>query len=1155
MSQPIDAEARTAALDIHKSFAVSAPAGSGKTGLLTQRVLALLTQCEQPESVLAITFTKKAAAEMQNRILSALLAVQEQLENNQPPPKDEYELITWNLAKKVLERDRLKQWQLLDLPNRLRITTIDGFCRQLSQQNPLSNGMGNAPGMLETKEAEHAYLLAARETLALLEKKSEVKDDLVRITKHFNNQISTIENLFVKLLSRRDQWLQSLFSSQNQRQLMELSLSTVIADHLNSVHCLLLPYGGELLELADYAAKNLSEDDSQSIISLCLGIEALPQTQYQGLANWQAIAELVLTKDGKARKTINKNLGFPPADKKTSKEQQALAKSQKERMLNLIKDLAEDKNLVRLLNQTRQLPQHEYEDKQWHLLDSLTRVLSLLVANLSVIFQQLGKADFIHITQAALNTLGDEEEPSDIALLLDYQILHILVDEFQDTSSPQLQLLKRLTAGWQEGDGKTLFLVGDAMQSCYSFREANVGIFLDVRQNGIGQVRVKPLDLSVNFRSQANLVEWFNTIFKNLFPKENSVNEGAVKYLPADAFKQKLDNPVSSFLFNSTEMPKVRNHEATKIVEIIQDQQGKQPSNTIAILVRTRTQVGEITRALNHANIDYQATELDKLNQSMVVQDLLTLTRALLYPNDRIAWLALLRAPWCGMDMTDLYQIANQKINNSTIPILSLLFNHSDEIRLSLAGKNILTRFTKNLNSIFSQQGKLSLRNWIEGAWLQLGGDALLLDDEEKNETNTFFNCLEKYQTAGKITNWSTFTKIINELYNINHSRFKQDKTEEQNTNKPVEIMTIHKSKGLEFDTVILPGLDLGSKADSAELLAWIEWLDKNQQSKLLISPVHGTGNDKDPIYDYIRSLHKYKQQLEADRLFYVACTRAIKHLYLLGYVSSKNESLNKPSESSSLGRIWDNIINESIIIDIDNEKNSAPLALSNQHPNKIIRLTEDWQRPAANVNPILKKYRLDNSFLSKQNENIPSNTALLQREKRYFGQVLHAALQHITETGYTRWDENRIVLHKPFWANEFIRLGLSLSKSTEYADRISSIILSMKNSRTASWLLNHSHIDSECELSVYSMVNGIVKERIIDRTFVDRETNIRWIIDYKSSEPDADQDLDAFIMQEVDRYRDQLKAYESYFMEKSEPICSALYFPALDILKKIVLS
>src|SRR5690348_8455610 len=133
MNKPIfDEKERARALDPKKSFIVQAPAGSGKTELLTQRFLMLLTKVKQPEEILAITFTKKSAAEMRARIINALNHALLEPEPTAPHAKK-----TWDIAKQVLQRSQLLQWNLLDNPNRLRTQTIDSFNAYLTKQLPI----------------------------------------------------------------------------------------------------------------------------------------------------------------------------------------------------------------------------------------------------------------------------------------------------------------------------------------------------------------------------------------------------------------------------------------------------------------------------------------------------------------------------------------------------------------------------------------------------------------------------------------------------------------------------------------------------------------------------------------------------------------------------------------------------------------------------------------------------------------------------------------------------------------------------------------------------------------------------------------------------------------------------------------------------------
>ena len=143
VTAPPDQHQRDLALDPTRSILVQAPAGSGKTTLLTERFLALLAEVDDPGQVVAITFTNAAAAEMRNRILDEL---------RKPEPS--------SLAQRALARSNALGWKLLDLPAQLRISTIDGFCRELALQQPLLSGLGG--GLNVAEQPEDLYRRAAR---------------------------------------------------------------------------------------------------------------------------------------------------------------------------------------------------------------------------------------------------------------------------------------------------------------------------------------------------------------------------------------------------------------------------------------------------------------------------------------------------------------------------------------------------------------------------------------------------------------------------------------------------------------------------------------------------------------------------------------------------------------------------------------------------------------------------------------------------------------------------------------------------------------------------------------------------------------------------------------------------------------------------------
>jgi ATP-dependent helicase/nuclease subunit A len=225
-----DYEARQQAIDPTRSFIVQAPAGSGKTGLLTQRFLQLLARVDKPEEIVAITFTRKAAAEMRQRLLEAL-----HLGHQSEPPTDDYQRQTWELAARVLRRDTRQQWKLEHNPSRLRIQTIDSLCSSLVRQLPVMSGLGSAVD--PTENPEELYQQAARRTLSWLDSDhgmggTSLGDYLARVIQHLDNDLVKVEKLIVTMLARRDQWMPYTSDEEGFRQHLEACLERLIGEEI-----------------------------------------------------------------------------------------------------------------------------------------------------------------------------------------------------------------------------------------------------------------------------------------------------------------------------------------------------------------------------------------------------------------------------------------------------------------------------------------------------------------------------------------------------------------------------------------------------------------------------------------------------------------------------------------------------------------------------------------------------------------------------------------------------------------------------------------------------------------------------------------------------------------------------------------------------------
>src|SRR5690606_20633726 len=288
-----------------------------------------------------------------------------------------------------------------------------------------------------------------------------------------------------------------------------------------------------------------------------------------------------------------------------------------------------------------------YADAQWQALADLRVVLRRAAAELRIEFAERQAIDFVELALAAQQALGSGDGPSDLLLALDYRIQHILVDEFQDTSHGQLRLLETLTAGWTPGDGRTLFLVGDPMQSIYRFRDADMSLFLKVRRDGIGSVRLEPLTLTQNFRSAPAVIDWINTTFARAFPDADDIGRGEGRFAPSRAAR-----PLRS---------DAEHDEIAVALAVVEGERREHPDRSIAVLVRSRTRLGGLRERLRGRGLAVNAVEIEPLRERQAVQDLIGLTRALLHPADDVAWLGVLRAPWCGLGWHDLALLAERR--------------------------------------------------------------------------------------------------------------------------------------------------------------------------------------------------------------------------------------------------------------------------------------------------------------------------------------------------------------------------------------------------------------------------------------------------------------------------------------------------------------
>lgn len=1077
---------RDQALDIHHSFIIQAPAGSGKTELLIQRYLALLAQnVNYPEEIIAITFTRKAAGEMRERILAALRAIHSNEYTRIKNP------VTISLAEKVLQRDHQLNWQLLDNPSRLRIQTIDALCSYLTRQLPITSGLGSA--VIITDNAQPLYQAAAQELMGSLENPTPWQQALTQLLLHLDNDKIKVERLFIEMLACRDQWLPLLFSAKHEEAkiILQNALSTSICEHLKKLH---QAFPQELIDsflcAARFAASHVELSDP---IYACLSLTDLPDPTEKTLLQWQGLSRLLLTEEGQWRKKFDKRLGLPATEP---------AKKYKNDLLQILIEF-EAHQLLPLWNTISELPVPVYQENQWNILQALIELLPVLVGELHLIFKQQHCVDFSEVALRSLQALGTSEEPTDLALALDYRIQHILVDEFQDTSQLQWELLEQLTAGWQNEDGKTLFLVGDPMQSIYRFRKAEVALFTRAQRYGLNNLHLIPLYLCSNFRSSATLVNWVNQHFVKFF-KQND----AIQFFPSQAIHEEKPNDKVQL---HAQVDSIES-ETEKILQIIQTTWTHDPNQSIAILVRSRNHLLSILPALENAQIPYHARDIESLADKSIIQDLSALTIALSHLGHRTAWLALLRAPWCGLPLEDLTIIANEK----TATIWLALQKYAD-LPLSSLAKQQLARIMPVLQRALLHRQRDSLANWVKNTWYSIGGLSCL-KPFELDHANRFFSLLELLHQKNPGFGFPTLENDLKQLF-----------AESLPTTNAIEIMTIHKAKGLEFDVVILPSLERRSRREDSRLLLWQEetW---QQQRYFLLAPIKSATENHDPIYAYLARQEQAKADEELVRLLYVAATRAKKQLHLLAnFKRDKNQDFLKPANSTFLN----------LLVDSFNLPNQTHTNLENNNDGLskefLFRRLLNWQPPSLKEN-IIKL----NELASLED----SSETSIYTPAQASGIVIHRMLYRIATEGLTAWKTKDLNSLLPQWEQSLIQLGLDFANSKSMAQQIKlACELTLKDSR-AQWILSR-HESARAEWPLTGWMDGKYSRIVIDRTFID-EQGQRWIIDYKTTHYDG-QNLTTFLANELLEHQAQLVKYAKILrLLEQRPIKFGLYYPLL---------
>ena len=1128
-----DAKARADSLDITRSLIVQAPAGSGKTTLLIQRYLRLLAAVDEPEAILAMTFTRKAAGEMLARVEQALAeaALPESTWPNDPAKRQ-----TVSLAQTALKRAELRGWQLQDTPGRLRIQTIDGVHRSLAAAVPIS--AGGAGQLALASQPMLLYREVARRSLREAELDADWASASGRLFEHLDNAWARVEELLAKMLAQRARWLPHLVGRRFDDLSRELSKS--IEQVLRELRARLQEAFDtegrrQIVELARHAQNVLDTADGDVELRRQLQVLSMAEDSMAlDIECWRAIAHFVLTKETKSgavqfRRRVDVRQGFGPKD------------PQKKMFERWLADWSSPERAA-LLDEARQAPPACFDADESELMQALVRLLLLAASQLELAFRERGEVDFIGVAAAAREALREEGDLDREQILHQgSRLQHLLIDEFQDTSRDQFELILGLTRDWQSGDGRTLFVVGDPMQSIYQFREARVDLFEVALRDGFGDVKLEPRSLARNFRSVPAIVEQVNQVFTSVFPKTVEPRESAVPFAASIAAR----NPDHREPDGSDTGPAVewrlagmvgddlacQRWETEAVVDCVRRWRSDASIGSIAILVAARHHATTLVAALKSAGYAVRGVDLVPLSETSVVQDLLALTRALSSVLDRIAWLTILRAPWCGMTLVDLTALLE---GQPQAAITDLWADEARLTRLSVEGRLRLERLRLLLTPMLMRTD-LALSVRVESVWLQLHAPACYEDEGAVDDARRYLDALAE---ASRRPGWRAAIDLNVMLEGLYAAA--------STVPGAIEVMTIHRAKGLEFDAVIVPGLSRRVQGDPRELLELVEW-QEGEQTFALFGPIEASDAvvGRPSVAAWIRRLRSRRIDRERARLLYVAMTRAKRHLAPIACFTLKKDGAASIPGRSPLGVLRPAI--SGLIDSVSRDPLSAgAIEIAASSSAGFRRWPVDFEPPEWPADLSVSTLNLSSTELDTAAQRFVGQNG--DPYARAVGIVIHRELEHLARQSELPIEVDESSTAR--WRQGLLLEGVARERCETYLERVRDAVQRTLRDERGRWILARRDERDGIELALTGKVAGRIVNVVIDRCFV--EAGQRWVIDYKTAIP-SDGNLSGFLDAQREAHRAQLERYSSLLSRFGpEPVRSALYFPAIGLFVEL---
>lgn len=1088
---------------------VMASAGTGKTYLLVTRLVRLLLAGAKPDAILAITFTRKAAAEMQTRLAERLFTLASLNEQELALRLREMDVEPDTIA---LERARRLYESLLQSRQNVRTTTFHAFCQEILLRFPLEADVPPGFELIDSGTEISSAAWSAMLADAGNAPNSSLAASLQRLLDYCGGLHNLQRALDSFLVHRGDWWAYteeseepvSFALEQLQQQLQIEPDNDPLQDFFSAERMEALAIFTTLL------AKHPNKGNNEALDALATA----RHTEHSVVDRFDACRAAFLTKQN-----------APRARKASKAQAKSMGADGEAHFLELHEALSQ-----KLLDTLDQIAAQETYRAcaDWY------QTGALLLQHFQRIKTEQRLLDFTDLELRAYRLLTGSDNAQWVQYKLDQRIDHLLVDEFQDTNPTQWRLLLPLLqemAASQGDKARSVFLVGDAKQSIYRFRRAEPRLFQTAHNWLSEHVNAQGFPLHISWRSAPAIMQGINKVFGEHGPLAGHLRDftdhdthhsslwGDITVLPLiedqtgeDSESNEGTTALRNPLHQPRELPvddryaREGKQIATTIRQLIDEQILIGPTNKarpvsygdVMLLVRSRSHVGYYEQALREADIPYIGAERGTLLESLEVGDMVALLELLITPYNNLSLATVLRSPLFACSDDELQLLAQNGTGN--------WYQRLQEAAASLPADTPLVRAAHQLEQWRSMAGKLPIHDLLDRIFCEgnvLARYKTAFPEHLRNRAEA--NLIRFLELALEIDS-GRYPSLSNFLFRLGKLRENRDDAPDEapvsGGSERVRIMTIHAAKGLEAPVVFLADCASGSGNDKPfrAQISWPASTPRPQQFLLV-----GKQGQQPPLVKESLEHEKNEEQREAANLLYVAITRARQLLYISGV---------KPRKGEELG--WYGALRKGLDPLEEFPLDECVSTSSNRMPGQAANLdTAEIKSPItippALSAPLKEPPRPFEIAPSYQSDAILPTVESADEDGRLRGQVIHRLLEQLTDK--TDSDYQRLIAEV---AAEF-----SFSPSSfPYRTWVAECETLLSEPELASIFTPVAGVEALNEVPIIYTQNGSTVHGVIDRLLLFPDE--AWIIDYKSHQQATLENIPVL----ADNYREQLGYY-----------------------------